>query len=185
MRQEELVDQVKLRIDELAPQIKNVALEGAAKSRSANGFHDIEQKIIGLCRELAGRITGTVLVAILEDQKWEDEKVDLFKRTNLRRIGRRSVVVATLSGVEVEVEAEYLAPKKSKKRGGRAKKRKRRHGTGLFPALAALGIMYKCTPALVSETARQVVESCSVDEARQSLARRGIVMSVKKVWTIS
>jgi hypothetical protein len=116
MRQEEVINQVELRINELASQIKNVAIEGAVKTRTAKGFHDIEQKIIGLCRELAGGITETVLVAIIEDRQWEDEKVNLFKRTNLRRIGRRSVVVVTLSGVEVKVEAEYLAPKKSKKR---------------------------------------------------------------------
>ena len=73
MRQEELIDQVELRIDELASQIKNVAIEGAAKTRTANGFHDIEQKIIGICRKLAGSITGTVLVAIFEDRQWEDE----------------------------------------------------------------------------------------------------------------
>ena len=78
MRQEELIDQVESRIDELASQIKNVAIEGAAKTRTASGFRDLEQKIIGLCRELAGRITGTVLVAILEDRQWEDEKVNLF-----------------------------------------------------------------------------------------------------------
>lgn len=185
MRQEELIAQVESRIDELASQIKKAAIQGASRVRSGKGFYDIEQEIVGICRGFAGSITGIVLTSILDDQEWENEKVDLFKGANLRRIGKRSVVVATLSGVEIVVEAEYLAPKKSKKRQGRGKKRSRRHGTGVFPALMALGIMYKCTPALVSETARQVVESCSVDEAQKSLARRGIVMSVKKAWTLS
>lgn len=185
MRQKELNAQIQLRIDELASLIKKVAIQGAAEVRSAKGFYNIEQEIVGICRELAGRITGIVLAAILDDREWEKDKVDLFKGANLRCIGKRSVVVVTLSGIKISAEAEYLAPKKSKKSTGRGKKPGRRHGTGVFPALIALGIMYKCTPALVSETARQVVESCSMDEAQKSLARRGIAMSVKKVWTLS
>lgn len=185
MRQEELIIQVESRIDELASQIKKTANLGAARVRSAKSFYDIEQEIVGICRELASNITGIVLAGILDDQEWVNEKVDLFKGANLRPIGKRSVVVVTLSGIEVAVEAEYLAPKKSKQSKRSSKKRSRRHGTGVFPALMALGIMYKCTPALISETARQVVESCSVDEAQKSLARRGIVMSVKKIWTLS
>jgi hypothetical protein len=105
MRQEELITQIESRIAELASQIKKSAIQGAAKVRNAKDFYDLEQEIVGYCRKLAGSITGIALNAILDDLQWEKENVDLFKGTNLRCVGKRPVVVLTLSGVESVAEA--------------------------------------------------------------------------------
>jgi hypothetical protein len=181
MRRDDLNYQVEVSIGGLTSRIKNSVQVGAG-ARSPADLQEVELQIMRICRELAGLLMGIVLEAILADKEWEEEKIALFKGTNgLRKIERRPVQVKTLSGIDVTVHAEYLAQKKPKKN----KKHKRRDDSGVFPGLAALGVMYKCTPALLSDTARQVVESCSVQEARESLARRGIMMSGKKVWSIS
>lgn len=184
MRQEELFDQIAKIIDEWVPQIKKTAVE-SLKVRNPKGFHNSELNLLGIGRKMAGEIVGVVLGAIVSDRQWATQQVELFKGSKrMRVVDMRLVEIQTLSGIPVTVEAAYLAPKK-KKTKKRGKKQQRRMGTGIFPVLAALGIMFKCSPALSSDVSRQVVESSSVEEARQNLARRGVDLNIKKVWNIS
>lgn len=185
MRHEDLNIQVESIINKMTSQLKKLATEGAAV-RTGQAFCEYEQQIVFLCRVLAGQITGAVLGTIVRDEQWTSEIVSFFNVSKgLRSVGSRPAVIKTLSGVEVTVDTPYLAPQKNKKRSGRSSRRRRRSGSGIFPVLVALGIMEKCTPALLSEVSRQVVESSSVAEAQTSLARRGIELNIKTVWSIT
>jgi len=55
----------------------------------------------------------------------------------------------------------------------------------VYPVLASLGIAYRCTPALLSEVARQTVGSSSDEEARANLARLRVELDIKTVWRIT
>jgi hypothetical protein len=129
-----------------------------------------------------------VVEGIFEDTRWQDEAVSVVKdaRKDLRAMGSRPYKVHLLSGNVVEVSTPYLAPRsEGKTRIRKARKLKRNHGSGMFPTVAALGVSNHCSPALMSDLARQVVESGSEEEARQSLARRGIDLDVKIVWNLA
>jgi hypothetical protein len=54
----------------------------------------------------------------------------------------------------------------------------------VYPALAALGIHYGATPALVGEVVRQVADSDSVRAGRSALERRGIDLEYKQTLRI-
>jgi hypothetical protein len=186
MRWDDLIEQVEETVQGKMEEIKNLSILGL-DARSPKDFYDFEHGLMALSRGLAGEITQIVIVGIFDDAQWQDEKVALAKgaRSDLRYVDTYDFKIQTLSGCTVKVPAKYIGPKsagKTKTRKG--KKIKRNRGAGFYPAPASLGISHHRTPALMSEITRQVVESSSEEEARESLARRGIDLDIKTVWRL-
>ena len=76
--------------------------------------------------------------------------------------------------------------RKKKKRRGRCRKRGRRGngGAGIYPVLKALGVIAGASPALCERAALGVL--CNTfDEAEDSLRRDGVMISAKRLRTIS
>lgn len=181
--EKQVEESVQGRIDE----IKNLTTQGLDVG-DPKALLDLELKVLDLFRDMGGEVVGIVLKAKFEDKQWQEEKVKLVKsaRKDLRRVEDRPYEVHTRSGHTFKVMTPYLAPKnEGKTRIRKARKIKRKHGTGMYPAPASLGICHHCTPALMSDLSRQVVESSSDEEARESLASRGIDLDVKTVWNLA
>ena len=167
-------------------EIKNLVIIGLA-ARSPKALLDFELALMALIRELAGEITRIVIVGIFDDAQWQDEKVALAKgrRKDLRYVNKPNFKIHALCGCTVEVKAKYIGPKCGGKTKTRKAKKIMRGDAGFYPAPASMGISHHCTPGLMSEITRQVVESSSEEEARESLARRGIHLDIKTVWRLT
>jgi len=99
-----------------------------------------------------------------------------FKTTNK---GRRFVSVTTMSGISILVYTGYFTGK-PRIRGRQAKR-----GKGVYPGLLILGIHDHCTPGLTSEVGATVAASCSFEEAKDTLSRRGIDLDPKTIRNLS
>jgi hypothetical protein len=187
MRRDDLEIQVEETVQGRMEEIKNLTILGL-DARSPKGLHDIEHALMALSRGLVGEIVEIVLMGIFSDEQWQDDKIKIAKgsRSDLRYVDTYKYKIQTLSGCTVEVNAKYLGPRsEGKARTRKAKKIRHQRGSGLYPAPASMGISHHCTPALMSEISRQVVESSSEMEARESLARRGIDLDIKTVWHLT
>jgi hypothetical protein len=185
MRRDEVIKKIEVIISKSVEEVKKEVMK-SLEARSPKALMEGEQAIHAACRRLAGELMDPVLGGICSDEAWEESTVESFKagQIRLRNGGWRKVAVRTLAGNVVELQATYLAPRK-KRRGGKKRRNHGSNGPGIYPVLAALGISYRCTPALLSEVARQSVGSSSDEEARINLARLGIEMDIKTVWRIT
>jgi hypothetical protein len=191
MRRDDLGIQVQVKVASRVAKIKNLALQGL-DARDPGALHEFETKMLDECRQIAGEVVGLVIESIFEDERWQAERVSTVRigRKDLRVSGNRPYKIHLLSGNAVEVSTPYLAPRsegrcRCRTRIRKARKLRRRHGSGMFPAVVALGVSHHCSPALMSDLACQVVQSASDEEARQSLARRGVELDVKTVWNFA
>jgi hypothetical protein len=157
------------------------------KAHRPDAFHKTELEIHEACRSLADDITEVVLQSTLADPEFQGETARALRSSGqkYRDVGRREVSVTLLGGKKTRVRVEYFRrdlrgrPGPKRKHGRRGKS-----GTGLFPALAALGIWFMTTPALASEVSRQVADSDSVRTARSALKRRGIELGHEKTLNL-
>lgn len=82
----------------------------------------------------------------------------------------------------MSVRADYLRKDLSNRPGPkRGHGRRGKAGSGVYPALAALGIEFGVSPALAAEVARQVTDSDSVRAGQSALMRRGIDLEYKQL----
>ncbi len=181
----DLLKQIKKTISNFEHEIENNVSEWS-KARTPIAFREMEMEIAAKCRELQDGIAGTILQNMVSDPVFQDEtSIAARQASNVRHGGCRDVNVTLLGGGQVLLHyIEYL---KQNNRGegkrGRLKKRGN-GGTGLYPALAALGICFGVTPALAGEICRQVVDSDSVRAGRAALDRRGIDLGHKQTLRI-
>ncbi len=104
----------------------------------------------------------------------------------LRHRGWRSTPVRFLGGARLNLGTPYLSENLTGRRGPtRGIGRRGKNGSGRYPALEALGVLHRATPALASEVARQSVRTASLDEARQALAERGIRITKETVRNLT
>jgi hypothetical protein len=90
-----------------------------------------------------------------------------------------------MGGAVLRVRTPYMLPARKKKRGRkRGTGRRGKAGTGVFPALGAIGVSYGVTPALCEEATLAALSN-TFDEAADAFARRGIPVSAKRVRAIS
>ena len=154
--------------------------------RSAVGFRDFEVEVAALLRCIGDGIAEMVLREILADEEFVRRCSSTARKAlQVRGGGMREVRVRLLGGTSVEVSAPYMKVDRRRRPGPRRKSGRRGpNGSGLYPALAALGISFGVTPALAGEIARQVTDSDSVRAGRAALARRGIDLGHKQTLRI-
>jgi len=158
-------------------------LSGWRSVRGSEKFQEMEQEVHAACRSLADELTEKLLQSILADGEFQAKTARALRDSgcNYKDVGRRKVSVTLLGGKKTRVHVEYFREDLSGRPGPKRKHGRRgKSGTGLYPALAALGIWFGTTPALASEVARQVTDSESVRTAREALRRRGIDLGHEK-----
>jgi hypothetical protein len=156
-------------------------------ARSAAEFRTAELEIAARGRALSDAITAVVLTRILANPEFQAATTVAARATPgvLRHGGRRDVTVTLLGGTKVSVKTEYLERDHRGRRGRpRGSGKRGEGGTGLYPALSALGVSFGVTPALAGEICRQVSDSDSVRAGRAALDRRGIDLGHKQTLRI-
>jgi len=90
-----------------------------------------------------------------------------------------------MGGRTVSVETPYMLPARGKKRGRKRKPGRRgKGGAGVYPALKNVGVNHGVTPALCEDVTLSALNN-TFDEASDSLKRRGIGISPKRVRAVS
>lgn len=147
-------------------------------------FRAMELSVAEASRTLADLIVEDVLRHRLSIPTFQAKTLAAARRSGRYRCaGQRDVTVTLLGGGKVRVRASYLK-RDLRGRRGRPRKKRGKGGTGLYPALAALGIWFGVTPALAGEVCRQVTDSDSVRAGRSALDRRGIDLGHKQTLRI-
>ena len=148
---------------------------------SEEELYDAER---GVREELVQRsdiAVGTVLKHKVSDPAFVNPAKELMKAqakaagVKLKSHGRRPTRMRLLGGSVIQFRTLLLLPV-APKRPGRKRGVGRRgdNGSGVYPALAMLGIEGRSTPALRAEVAREFAEANSTAVARASLAERGL-----------
>lgn len=104
----------------------------------------------------------------------------LAANTDLRlQDSKEEPLITLLGGSSHRIPSPYMLNRPPRGPGRpRGRGKRGRPGNGLYPFLSVLGVQDRVSPALVSEAARQVA-SCTEEQARANLARRGIELGKK------
>ncbi len=108
------------------------------------------------------------------------------RESGLRASSDRTVTVLVAGGQEVTLSTPYMVPKTPKAKSARRKRGGRgMGGAGLFPVLAALGLMCKVTPKVASTVASNATQLASFEEAAESLTLLGLELDPETVRQIT
>jgi hypothetical protein len=156
---------------------------------SREGFLEVEQDVLHLFSVMSSHAVAGIVGLLHHDEEWVTKAIAAERARSprpLRHRGSRSTLVRFLSGVVLAISTPYLSANLSRRPGPtRRVGRRGEAGGGRYPALEALGVMNRATPALASEVARQSVRTASFVEAQEALAERGIKMTKETVRTLS
>lgn len=152
------------------------------RASSPEEFYDAERAVRDAFVERADVVVGALLAARVKSTSLvESTKAELMAQAEqsggkLKSHGRRATRVRLLGGSVVPLSTLALLPVATPKPGAfkRAPGRRGKTGSGVFPALFALGITSQATPALRAQVAREVADADSVSVARASLLERGL-----------
>ena len=151
-------------------------------------FRAMELEVSAMARGFSDQVVELVLREVLGDAAFQAECCAAARAgatVKLRDVGRRPVDVTLLGGRRVRMSVSYLRQDRRGLPGRpRGTGRRGKSGSGLYPALAALGIWFGVTPALADEISRQVTDSDSVRTGRAALARRGIDLGHKQTLRV-
>lgn len=144
-----------------------------------------ERRLFLLLVELGALIIALVLKTKIQDKVFQKTTGDAFMEKypkKYRHLNNYLTPVRTFFGNIVKVRTRYYVRKRDARRSSKG-----RNGTGVFPALEALGIHHGVTPALGSDIAREVTEGPSFDSALERFIRRGIFLdkkTLKRVYEV-
>jgi len=141
-----------------------------------------ERRLFLLLVQLGALIIALVLKTRLQDKEFQRTTGEAFMKScpkKYRHLKNYVTLVRTFFGNIVKVRTRYYVRKRDARRRSVG-----RNGTGVFPALEALGIYHGVTPALGSDIAREVAEGPSMNAARGRLERRGIFIDIKAIKRI-
>jgi len=145
-------------------------------------FEEGAHKILA---RLGGHLVGSVVAILLEDPGFRSKAIEEARATasrKLRNHGWWLTSVRFLGGVLFSFRTPYAGPNRAGAPGSRrGVGRRGKGGEGFFPALAALGIHHRATPALASLVARLSVRCSSFEEASEVLLEHGVEMDAKTV----
>lgn len=154
---------------------------------------EAEQEIAALGREFSDELMELLLVSSIEERQDPTDAAPSPLRAlphrgaeKTRAVGRPATTIRLLGGREMRLKTSYRLPVRTKRPGRRrGVGRRGKAGAGCFPHLVALGILCGATPAVLSETSRQVAESSSVQVAQENLKRRGLALGEKTLTRLS
>ncbi len=158
-------------------------------SPGREGFLRLEQALLEAFGAMSSHVAGGVMGFLHQNGAWIEEATAEERARStlpLRHQGWRTTPIRFLGGARLSLETPYLSESKKGRRGPtRGVGRRGKNGTGRYPALEALGVLQRATPALASEVSRQSVRTASFEEAREALAERGIHVTRETVRKIT
>jgi hypothetical protein len=154
-----------------------------AQARTPQAFGEVEQQAHDAARKLADDVVAVVLLYLLADGSFQAQCLaGAHSVATYVSKGIKQTPVTLLGGHTYLVSSQYLLPPTKPGKSGR--KRRRKRGTGLWPCLVGLGFWWNTSPALASETCRQITDSCSFRDGLEALKRRGIDLGYKRTLTL-
>ncbi len=169
-------------MDASIAQFRNAVSESVQRwigSRTPQAFIGVEQAAHALARKLADDIVAAVLRDILSDVAFQAQCLGgAHSAGKYTSKGFKETSVTLLGGNSYCIRTQYLLPP------GKGRRTRRRQNVGLWPCLVALGIWWQTSPALASETARQIADSCSFRDGLEALKRRGIDLGYKRTLAL-
>ena len=157
--------------------------------RGRDQFLELEQSVLQAFGVMSSHVVAGLAAMLHQDGPWvEHATVEERARASvsLRHRGWRTTPVRFLSGARLSLRTPYLSEDLRGRPGPtRGVGRRGKNGSGRYPALEALGVLNRATPALASEVARQSVRTASFDEAREALAERGVHITKETVRNLT
>ncbi len=157
------------------------AIERVYAASSGEELYDGERAVRAELMRRADLAVGAVLEHKASDPVFVEPAKQLMMEqaeaagVKLKSHGRRFTRVRLLGGSVIRFRTLQLLPMAQKRPGRkRGVGRRGKGGSGVYPALATLGIEGQSTPALRAEVARELAEANSVAVARASLSERGL-----------
>jgi len=148
-------------------------------ARTPQAFVAVEQAAHTLARKVADDMVAAVLNEILRDVGFQAQCLaGAHSVGRYKSKGFKETSVTLLGGNSYPIRTQYFLPP------AKGHRRHRRRGIGLWPCLVALGIWWQSSPALASETARQIADSCSFRDGLDALKRRGIDLGYKRTLAL-
>ncbi len=140
---------------------------------------ELERDLLKHAQELCGLIVEKQIQHSIDSEEICEAQQQILLALPYKMVdkGKVKVRLRTCFGCEVTVQISYFT-RKGNRRG------KRRY-PGLYPGLLVLGIHERCTPGLASEISMFAGMLGSLEEARQVLAERGVVLNIKTVRQIA
>lgn len=185
-------DELRERVAQIAGAVGEalVAALGANLPSCAEEFAGLERRLGALgVHGVVAPVLEAVLRALHRSAEFVDAAIDHARETRpLVLANWRDVAVAVGQGGVAVVETQYATPPRpSASRPGRRRAVGRRgpSGNGCYPVLARLGFLGRTSPVLTSTVARASAELSSYEEARASLAARGVDLDLKGVRLIT
>ncbi len=158
-------------------------------SPAREGFLRLEQDVLQAFGVMSSHVVGGVIAMLHQNGVWVEEataEVRARSMVRLRHRGWRTTPVRFLGGARLLMDTPYLSENRKGRRGPtRGVGRRGKNGAGRYPALEALGVLQRATPALASEVSRQSVRTASFEEAREALSERGIHVTRETVRKIT
>jgi hypothetical protein len=156
---------------------------------SREGFLRVEQEILQGFAQMSSHVMAGVVGLLHHNEDWVANALAAERERSprpLRHRGSRPTRVRFLSGLVLALTTPYLSVD-LRGRPGPTRRVGRRGdaGGGRYPALEALGVMNRATPALASEVARQSVRTASFVEAKEALAERGVGITKETVRALT
>jgi hypothetical protein len=172
--------QLESELGTLGPELES-ALVTVLDASSEEEFYDAERGVREHLARVADQAVGAVLKHKVSDPAFVQPAKELMQSrakasgVQMKSHGRLPTQVRLLGGTVIKFRTLKLLPVAPTRPGRkRGVGRRGESGSGVFPALAMLGIEGRSTPALRAEIAREFAESNSTAVARASLAERGL-----------
>ena len=159
------------------------AISGVRNATNGVEMREAERAVHAVLRAEGDALVECALqLRALDEDFVEQARADAHSRaqasgTRLHSRGYKSTPVRLLGGSIISLLALFLSPATPKSPEARRSRGKRGSaGAGVYPALDALGIADRASPALRETVAREVVAAFSFDAARGTLRQQGIEM---------
>ncbi|MBD3163133.1 MAG: hypothetical protein GF328_13605 [Candidatus Latescibacteria bacterium] len=165
------------------------AAEEFLRDPTPGAFRTFEEEAQGTLARVAGHVVGSVISILLRDPVFRSRAMEQSRATSPRKLrnqGCRVTSVRFLGGVVLIFRTPYASPDHTNSPGRRrGVGRRGKGGEGIFPALVALGIHHRATPALASLVARLSARCASFEEASEALREHSVQMDAKTVRCLS
>lgn len=183
----------------LREQIEQVAAESVDRVMACFGeerlpttaeeFERLEESLLRVAqRHVVGPVLGGVLSALHEHELFVLWSMRAARERCVQLVGRgdRSVTVTVAGGGQVPLETPYMEAVTPADKPGprRAPGSRGKGGAGLYPVLAALGFVLRCSPYVTLRTARMATLVDSYQEAHETLVGEGLDMDEKAITSI-
>lgn len=153
------------------------AFKGGRLPGTPEEFHAFEAALLSVAREeFVGKLLFEVVREVHADEGFVVWSMGAARRRTALRVTKDRPVSLRMTGICARIETPYMAPvRPTSKRGTRrGSGRRGKGGGGLYPVLAALGVVKRVSPYVASGVALSATRLGSYEEASDALKRRGI-----------